>query len=291
MPKNFPPDGIVVDNGTWGVDLDHTNQALAGFSNRIGEGMVHMLDTSTFSGFSNGFTPLESSQVYEARFLIRSNSVVAGRTFLLRHITYSYNKSPVTTTNVLSGVLPSANVWHDIRSILEANGQYVRLTVSKNSGNPGYQGFVDYIGVRRIARSFSAYGSVATSIPSGAYTKVRFDTENWDHGLQYTGGSTSQMTAKYDSRWHFDTAVTLDNPDAGKLMRLAFYVNTTLVLAGHFAEIYHIGAVGDVAVSLSGDLYLNAGDTVEVRCLQTSVAAHSTLASQQQTWFTGHEIP
>jgi len=131
-----------------------------------------------------------------------------------------------------------------------------------NSGNIQLQ----YNG--QSAPAFSAYPSAGTSVTSSTYTKITFDTENFDTNSNFASSRFTPTVAGY----YQITANIRFGPTTGTLLLVALFKNGSLSVnsGGNAATAYVIPCVSAV-------LYFNGStDYVEVYGYQNTAGTIST---------------
>ena len=128
--------------------------------------------------------------------------------------------------------------------------------------------------------AFSAYGSVATSLATGAATKVLFQAKEFDTASCYNT-STSVFTPTVAGYYQFSTSVDLAAPVVSNSY-IAFYKN-----GGTFKYGFHINA-STYSLNLSSLIYCNGStDYIEVYIYQTSAGAINTNPTNTGVYFQG----
>lgn len=131
--------------------------------------------------------------------------------------------------------------------------------------------------------SFSAYMSADTiGFAVAAYTKVNFNTEDFDYGSNYNTG-TQTFTAPVSGVYRFDTAIFVKNSATAIA---AFYINGSVRRVD-----WQItpGAADTYAVGNSRIFKLSAGDTVYV-ALYIGDSGDVLGGANQWSYFAGHLI-
>jgi len=139
------------------------------------------------------------------------------------------------------------------------------------------------------ARPASNGQSIADNVP----TKVNHGTEIYDYGNNYNT-TTSQFTSPVNGVYHFDAAVRVGTPSSPCRFEIAFYID-----GGNSSNTPGVGwnqtDGNNAGLMLSGDVYLNANQTVEVRIEtnggNTTVDVDANMEGYDNaTWFSGHLV-
>lgn len=132
---------------------------------------------------------------------------------------------------------------------------------------------------------FRAYASGATTIADGTDTKVLFATEEYDYNSNF---ASSTYTAPVNGVYHFDGRVAFNTSIASAVLAYALiYVNGAIAFTGVAQS---AGYATAAAFTVSGDVYVGAGQAVELWMYQDSGGTEATQASQGNTWFSGHLV-
>lgn len=132
---------------------------------------------------------------------------------------------------------------------------------------------------------FRAYPSSGTTIADGANTKILFQTEDYDYNNNF---ASSTYTAPVAGVYHFNGRVGFATTIAsGVLAYLVLYVNGAETIYGNALSTAYTTASAFV---ISGDIKLNANDTVELWMYQDSGGTEATQASSVAVWFAGHLV-
>lgn len=129
--------------------------------------------------------------------------------------------------------------------------------------------------------SFRAYQSTSQSIAATTFTKLLFQTENYDIGGKF---ADSAFTATEPGIYLFHAAAQAIEVD-GQASLLRFLVNGAEVSRAYYGQ---SGAADRILATGSGVLRLVAGDVVTVDVYYS--VAETTEAGITQTYFTGHRI-
>lgn len=130
--------------------------------------------------------------------------------------------------------------------------------------------------------SFRAHQTTAQAIAATTYTKVLFQTENYDIGGKF---ADSRFTATEPGLYAFSTAVLSAAQADGQTSEAHFYLNG----AGH-SRVYQ-GAVGSATNALAtGCAFIRMVPTDYVEVFVYYSVAEDTLAGTSLTHFAGHRI-
>lgn len=129
--------------------------------------------------------------------------------------------------------------------------------------------------------SFRAHQTTAQSVAGATFTKVLFQTENYDIGDNF---ASSAFTAPVSGLYAFSCAIHA-NAAAGQRCLLSLFVNGATV-----SRVFDFSTgVADFSSAIGGGtLRLAAGDVVEVFVWYTS--AQNTAIGTSLTYFSGHRI-
>lgn len=106
---------------------------------------------------------------------------------------------------------------------------------------------------------FSARAATAGTATSSAYSKVPFDTEDFDPNGNFDNTSNYRYTAPVTGYYHVNLSVGLDSVADGKLIAAAIFRNGTSVKQGGNTT----GAATTGLASVSALLSLSAADYIE----------------------------
>lgn len=146
--------------------------------------------------------------------------------------------------------------------------------------------------------SFRVTKNNAQSIPSGSYTTVEYDDEEFDNGEDYDT-STYEFTAPADGFYEFSASFLFGDTSwsAGNTGALRFIITRA---AGGTDYINPGGAYKDLGVTYtryvglsatsSGIIELSANDTVAVEVYQNTGGAITMYASALYNWFAGRRL-
>ena len=134
--------------------------------------------------------------------------------------------------------------------------------------------------------SFSVRLSANQSIPNNAYTKVVFDSENWDTNSAFASGTftvPSGQAGKYMFVYHLNIGLL----DSAKTILSRMYVNGTVSNYTHFAFVSPVNNFG-AHLLVATVMNLSVGDTVEPYCYQNNGGALNALATGNE--FSGFKL-
>lgn len=131
-----------------------------------------------------------------------------------------------------------------------------------------------------VGPAFSAYSSTATSLPNATFTKITFDTEEFDTNNNFASSRFTPTVAGY-----YQVNCNIGISSGTYKNELALYKNGSPYKYG----MYPNSVTSDTAfTSLSSLVYLNGStDYVEIYCYQTSGGSLNTLTSSASNWFNG----
>jgi hypothetical protein len=127
---------------------------------------------------------------------------------------------------------------------------------------------------------FRAYRTAAQSIPSTAWTKVQYNTEEYDIQGEYDHVTNFRFTAAKAGKYLVTAICGLDSLSDGKAVTLVVVRNgdmTTWVGARRLVTAT-TGAAGGLCFSGSGTMNLAANDYIEIYIYHTDTAAKNTPA-------------
>lgn len=165
-----------------------------------------------------------------------------------------------TDTQIISGV--------------NGSGTYLPMSFYTNNTLAMQIGTNGQVTVAATANpTFSAYSTSALAVSSGVWTKVLFDTEEFDTNNNF---ASSRLTPTIAGYYQLNSAIRFS---ANNISRISFYKNGT-----EFKSLAPNVSAG--GLSLSAIIYCNGStDYVEVYCLLG--AAVNVTAGSTDTWFNG----
>jgi hypothetical protein len=132
------------------------------------------------------------------------------------------------------------------------------------------------------APAFSAYAGTVTSLAATAYTKVTFNTEEFDTNSTF---ASSRFTPNVPGYYQINSSVQMSGSVLGSLP--VIYKN-----GAAYKSADYVGATqADPIKSISGLVYLNGStDYVEIFVYNGSASPVNTVAAATSTWFDGHLV-
>lgn len=130
---------------------------------------------------------------------------------------------------------------------------------------------------------FRAYAAAATTLTDNTDIKILVATESYDYNNNF---ASSTYTAPVAGVYHFSANFQIDGAVAsGVNGNASIWVNGAIAIAGGVYTSITFGAY-----SVSGDILLAAGNTVDFYGKQDSAGAEATLPGSATTWFSGHLV-
>jgi hypothetical protein len=134
--------------------------------------------------------------------------------------------------------------------------------------------------------SFFVKLSSSQSISSGSFTKITFDSEEWDTDSAFASNKFTVPSGKA-GKYFFTAGIYIDGLDDGEYNELFFYKNGGSVNWGRQnSNSPRTDAHG--AFTTNAILNLNASDYIEIYVYQNEGAARN--ADANYTFFAGHRI-
>jgi hypothetical protein len=132
--------------------------------------------------------------------------------------------------------------------------------------------------------AFSAYNSVATTISTATYTKVAFQTEEFDTANCFDSTTNYRFTPTVAGYYQIDGRVAF-SVSAAAVSVVVIYKNGAAFKAG---LIYQYGASHNSGVAVSAIVYFNGStDYVELFAYQSSGSNSTTFTGADQSYFQG----
>ena len=135
-------------------------------------------------------------------------------------------------------------------------------------------------GVAGNGPAFSAYCSSATTLGSKVFTKVLFQTEDFDTNNNFASSRFTPTVAGY---YQINCLVTSGTASSAAFYQVSIYKNGSAFKNGQISALS-----GPYGVSASSIIYLNGStDYVEVYVYQDTAGTATTTAVQETTYFNG----
>ena len=134
--------------------------------------------------------------------------------------------------------------------------------------------------------SFSVRLSADQSIPNAAYTKIVFDSENWDTNSAFASG-TFTVPSGQAGKYLFVFKCAIGLLDATKTMLARLYVNGAVSNYTHDSLVSPVANFG-AYILVSAVINLSVGHTVEAYCYQNNGGALDALATGNE--FSGFKL-
>lgn len=167
------------------------------------------------------------------------------------------------------------------------NEQFTRIPTN----DPGLERLQDnlervLLDLEQSAVGFRATKRAAQSIPNTTFTKVTFDTMDYNEGSEWIP-SEHRFVAQNPGLLHFDSVVSVVNLAANQLAWAALYLNGSIASVGNAG----LGnGANSVSCSVSGDLYLRKNDYVDIWLWHSHGGALNTDAAKGFSWVSGHRV-
>jgi len=138
--------------------------------------------------------------------------------------------------------------------------------------------------------AFRAWKSSSQSVSSATYTRVIFETEDYDKGGDFASGY--RFTAPVDGIYHFDSYIMFNSAtwSAGDLFLVNLYINGSreallIRIVKESSQGMHMGGGGGT------DWYMEAGDYAEIYVYQSTGSTLTLYNSNHDyCWFNGHLV-
>lgn len=280
MATTNPPDGWTMGTGTWSTDADQET-ALA----ESGLYTLQLKNTAVATRINSDYTILTAGETYLLRAYVRADSVAAGNTVTIRHSAHNAAKSSAAVTDLVSAVLPSANVWHEYVSYITVGALHRWSQWSVYKAANAFNVYVDKLEVERCPVSFSVTKAAAQTNLDGPYEILTFDTEAHDYGGVF---ASNVFTAPWKGVYSFSGQCMLGSLGSAKSMQVALYKNAGLYMEGPTVSNGTGGAANTASNISCTAVPLNKGDTMGLYNYHNHGSALSSVASL--TFFQGHQI-
>jgi hypothetical protein len=131
---------------------------------------------------------------------------------------------------------------------------------------------------------FSAYSTAYTSLPNGAWTKISFDTKEFDTANCYST-STNIFTPTVAGYYQINASCSVNAPGNQFNTGIAIYKNNSSFKQGNFVSNNTNGARESVVAAI---IYFNGStDYVDIRVYQDQGSTQQTYFGQNNSYFQG----
>ncbi len=199
---SFPPDGWWMRTGVWGTDA---SQSLV--ERRSGAASLALLTAST--ELVSDWLPVESFRPF--RLEIDAKGPIGGA--LEVDIEWYTSKAAAPTiVTAISWSQGGIGAWETsvATETAPSGATYARIVLRRGSAiNTVYVGRFSW---QRAPDAFRAYLASGTHSLGGTWSKVTYDTEDFDHGLVWDTG-LEQFVARRAGLWSFSVGIQLSGAD------------------------------------------------------------------------------
>jgi len=280
-----PPDGWDMVSGTWGVDADQ-DATVTPITGPYAVAMTTAAGATIWSDLKY----VEGGRPYRGDAVIRAGRRNAGDIMRAYANWYTELGVLISTTYIHNGLVAVINTWEQKTAILLApsTARIVRLFIEKAATATAFDGRFDRITLQRAPYAFAARRDAsAQTFTNGAWTKMTFDVEEYDHGAAFTP-ATGTFECQEAGLYHFDAEAAMDGCDDTEAMSIGIHVNGTLYRRG--GRCIAAAANQETHVSVGADAWLAFGDTVDVRVFHNSGANDTEVLGDGHAWFDGHQM-
>jgi len=168
-----------------------------------------------------------------------------------------------TASNGTTVVLTNAATAGDLVTTESFLVSSVLNAIPNTAGSVGQSNLAGNVGATGPA--FSAYGSALQSIPNGAYTKIAYNTKEFDTNNNYDATTNYRFTPSVAGYYQINAGITIS---AGSgIAVVSIYKNGT----GYKNSAYSINSISTIEMTNSAIAYLNGStDYVEIYTYQSS---------------------
>lgn len=133
---------------------------------------------------------------------------------------------------------------------------------------------------------FKAYASGSTTLTDNSFVQIALATEVYDYNNNF---ASNVYTAPVTGVYHFDGNVRHASGSANSVTATtALYKNTSTQILQGFTGV--ADGTSSNSFSVSGDLLLTAGDTIEMQHYQNSNGNEASATGIEKTYFSGHLV-
>lgn len=281
--SDSPPDGWITTVGTWGTDLDqNTSVAMLGGSS------VEFKSTAPLAAIGSEFIPVVQARPYMFRAWCQAPNATTNLKFTIAE--YDKDKG-ILATNTSVQAFTATNTWEQKQYLLnlQATTAFVKIVVQVfTASRTAYCAFAGVVPLPFMAEAVRT--SSNQSVANSTWTKVQFNTENFDYGGGYDPTTNHRWTAPVDCTMVFNATVIVESIGAAKRLRGAFYKNGSVI---RYASQQENAAASshDLVTHGTAKLQLSAGDYVDFRVWQNHGVTPRTIApTAGANYFEAHEV-
>jgi len=159
----------------------------------------------------------------------------------------------------------------------------------------GSEGIIDFNNQSRVR----AYLNAATNLANNAWTKIPFDTENYDTKSEFATGT---FTAKEDGYYQANARIklTISNPNASTYVSVAIYAGNPVAACSYGSQLSvatagsgltpSLDLLNNNATNVSDVVYLTAGQMIEIWAFQNTGAARAYVVNSTNIYVSIHKI-
>lgn len=296
--RNFgsnPPDCWRMNAGTWVTDVDVDTST-------VDRGVQAVkVKNNTGKLETDDYIPVNSATTLQVEARVRVSAASINAKVEVEW--FDSSKASISSTTVFDWTPPATGTWYTKRDVAAAptNARYYRVRCSR-TGAGGGDCFFNWVQSAPIKPAFWAYVNTTYTLNDKTLAEVRFDSEYFDHGGNFTpyvgGGSpTSHLfTCPEDGWYEFSAGLHVNAASGNQGLQLALQINpsggggyvawvdgTPSVQGGHYSGTTHASAI-----VTSGPKWLVRGDRIQVHAYgSNSAAANSTVQADIQGFFCG----
>lgn len=309
--------GNLISNSAFGIyeDVSHTPNGWEQYDSAWGSGAladVYIdIATATKIGYAsikfNATTPAAYPKIlttnyiavsegfaYSAMCWVQAHSVAAGNNVQLCVLWFDSSKTYISNDYVFSGLVTAIDTWEEKSGIVVApsTARYAKVFVGKV--NTAFTANFNYVELKKMSRSFSAYRNIAVmTLSKSAYKAIEFNDHNHTYGMSVntaTGIWTVPATGLYSMNGHAKLTATAGGAFNGDLdFYIAIYKSTTRIRRGQHVRTFS-GDTQVVEMSVSCVEYLTAGDTIGVRVYTDNNNTDEVQYGSDVTYFNCYQI-
>lgn len=259
-----PPQGWVVDTGTWSTDIDQETSVVD-----VGDYSLKFKSTAVAAKLiSEEFIPVYTGDYYTALFRVRYDGSAAVYTGIRW---FDSSESVISTTS--SGVTPSAaNTWEYLGASYQApaNARFAKLIFGKNAATAQVVYF-QQADLKPTGPFWDVRMSGDQSVNASTDTLVGYDTTG--DGLSGVGFASNIITIRKPGVYSMGANAQMNALLTGEAFDL-FIDGTAAFLSTSSARVVSYTS-SNYRLNVSVTMPLNAGDTVGVYARHNGAAART----------------